>query len=120
MKKPDLRVLEVEIRTYRANRNQGARSVGGHLLLTNQRLLFYPHGLDGATGGKSWQCELRDIADETIAPRGVNPFNGSMRRRLGIAVGDSVDLFVVNKVADVAEAILRAARDTSVPHNDKG
>ncbi len=49
--KPELSPNERELETYRANRTQGSRAVGGHLLLTDQRLLFYPHKVDSATGG---------------------------------------------------------------------
>lgn len=59
--KPPLRSNEREIATYRAGRSQGNRVVGGHLLLTDQRLIFYPHKLDDAMGGKRWECKLESL-----------------------------------------------------------
>lgn len=61
MPKPALKPDESEIETYRANRSQGSRTVGGHLLLTDQRVYFYPHRLDSSTGGTSWACDLSSI-----------------------------------------------------------
>jgi hypothetical protein len=106
--KPALKSDEREIATYRANRSQGSRAVGGHLLLTDQRVLFYPHKLDGRTGGQNWECDLAAITHVGLSERGRNPFDGSMRRRLKIEHDDSVELFVVNKAESIATAI-RAA-----------
>jgi hypothetical protein len=107
--KPALRSGEREIATYRANRAQGSRSVGGHLLLTDQRVAFYPHKLDSSTGGLSWECEIETVTKVSVAPRGRNPFDGSMRRRLRIDCGDKSEYFVVNKVGTIVTAIEQAA-----------
>ena len=55
MPKPDLRPGEAEIKTYRATGRREPAAVGGHRMLTNQRLCFHPHGVDRATGGPSWE-----------------------------------------------------------------
>jgi len=99
---------EQEVETYRANRSQGSRAVGGHLLLTDRRVLFWPHRLDGSTGGKSWECDLVSITCVGVAERGNNPFNGSMRRRLMIECDGATECFVVNAAESVAR-VLRAA-----------
>jgi hypothetical protein len=106
--KPTLQPSEREIETYRANRTQGSRAVGGHLLLTNQRVLFYPHKVDSETGGKSWECSLTSISDVGLSARGSNPFNGSMRRRLQIDRAGETEYFVVSK-PDVIVAAIRQA-----------
>lgn len=97
-----------------ANRQQGAyRVVGGRLILTNQRLVFTPHKLDGATGGESWSRDLGRISRVAIEPRHlglplVTP-NVGLRRRLRIEEHDgTVNVFVVNRVEDVVSAIAAA------------
>jgi hypothetical protein len=103
-----LEPTEREIATYRANRTQGSRAVGGHLLLTNQRVCFYPHKLDDATGGKAWECRLASISQVGLAPLGFNPFNGSLRRRVQIECADATEYFVMSKPSDVIAAIKNA------------
>lgn len=97
-----------------ANRQQGAyRAVGGRLLLTNQRLIFMPHKFDSATWGKPWSQDLARITKVAIEPRHygvplVTP-NVGLRRRLRIEEHDgTVNLFVINRVEDVAGAIAAA------------
>ena len=109
MFKPVLESDEREVATYRANRSQGSRAVGGHLLLTDRRLIFYPHKVDRATGGNAWECRLTALTDVGLSERGRNPFDGSLRRRLKVGHGGSLDLFVVNKAEAVAAAIRSAA-----------
>jgi len=88
-----------------ANRIQSSgRAVGGKLFLTNRRLVFCPHWVDGATGGKTWQVSLA-----TIAAAGTAPKRGR-RDRLRIELDDEhQELFVVNHVEDVVSR-LEAAR----------
>lgn len=109
MPKPDLKPDEHEIQTYRANRSQGSRAVGRHLLLTDQRVLFYPHKLDSSTGGKEWERDLVSVTTVGLAEQRFNPFDGSMRRRLKIECDDAADFFVVNKAESIATAIRAAA-----------
>jgi GRAM domain len=105
---PPLNPGEQLVGRFRANRSQGGRAVGGHLLLTDQRLVFAPHKIDAATGGAGWQCSLRSISSVSVAPRGKNLFDGSLRRRLMVTSDGAVTYFVVPKVADVASAIMTA------------
>lgn len=107
--KPALMPDEHEIETYRANRSQGSRAVGGHLLLTDRRVLFYPHKLDSGTGGKNWERDLVSITSVGLSERGHNPFSGSMRRRLKIECDGATDFFVVNKAESIATAIRTAS-----------
>jgi hypothetical protein len=107
--KPVLKPNEIEIETYRANRMQGGRAVGGHLLLTDQRVVFYPHKLDSSTGGKNWECPLKSISEVRMSARGFNPFNGSMRRRLQIDRTGATTLFVVNRADSIIAAIREEA-----------
>lgn len=109
MPKPTLNPGEREIAAYRANWSQDYRALGGHLLLTDQRVVFYPTRLDAAIGGDTWECNLRAITDVGLTERGANPFNGSLRRRLRIESGGAVELFVVNKAASIVTAIRTAA-----------
>lgn len=115
MPKPALKPDEHEIETHRANRSQGSRSVGGHLLLTDQRVLFYAHRIDSSTGGKAWSCDLRSITNVDLAKRGRNPFDGSVRRRLRIECGGAIELFVVNKAESIADTIRRVADRRASP-----
>lgn len=106
--RPELEPTEREIGTYRANRTQGNRAVGGHLLLTNHRICFYPHKLDDATDGKSWECTLAAVSQVGLAPRGSNPFNGSLRRRVQIESSGTTEHFVMSRASDVIAAIENA------------
>jgi hypothetical protein len=83
--------------------------LGGHLLLTDQRVVFYPHGLDRATGGKSWECELTAISGVRMSASGFNPFNGSLRPRLQIDGDGTTEYFVVNKGFAIVDATKQAA-----------
>ena len=105
---PAMKSGEHFVRRFWANKTQGSRALGGHLILTNQRLLFRPNKLDSATGGHSWECQLQTISNTAIAPRGHNPFDGSLRRRLVITTGSEVNYFVVWKVSKVISAIQSA------------
>ncbi len=104
-----MRSGEHVVSRFPANRTQGSRAIGGHLILTNQRLLFRPHKLDSATGGDSWECPLHSISNTAIAPRGRNPFDGSLRRRLTVTTGGDVNYFIVWKVSKVISAISAAS-----------
>jgi hypothetical protein len=78
-------------------------------VLTDQRVLFYPHWFDRAAGGKRWECTLESITGLGTADRGSDPFDGSLRRRLRIDCGDSAEYFVVNN----GEAISTAIKETT-------
>ena len=86
-----------------ANRTQSSqRAVGGKLFLTDRRLLFCPHWVDTATGGKRWSLALADVTGVGIRPKGGDRLGGGLRDRLRI---DSVDgdqhLFVVKRLDEV-------------------
>jgi hypothetical protein len=108
MPKPELKAGERKIASYRANRVQGNRAVGGALLLTDERVAFYPHWFDRTTGGRPWEVPLDAVSQVGVAPRGSDPAGrnqGSARRRLRITCGDIAESFVVNKVEEIASAI---------------
>jgi hypothetical protein len=82
--------------------------VGGKLFLTDRRLVFCPQWVDGATGGKTWDVSLTDVAAVGTAPKGGE--RGGLRDRLRIELTDGADeRFVVNRIADVVSR-LEAAR----------
>jgi hypothetical protein len=105
---PSLRPDEREIGSFRANMTQGRLAVGGRLVLTNQRVVFSPRTLVKGPEGDPWECEHNAITDVGLAERGLNPFDGSLRRRLRIEHHGTVDLFVVSKAKSVAAAIRHA------------
>jgi hypothetical protein len=99
---------ETLLESIRANRTQGGRAVGGHLYLTDRRLVFLPHRIDAATGGDQWEVSLSAVSLADVAPRGSNFFDGSMRRRLRLTTADSTENFVVSNVGEVASRIEQA------------
>jgi hypothetical protein len=90
-----------------ANRIQSSgRAAGGKLFLTDRRLVFCPHWLDGASGGRTWWVPLA-----TIAAVGTAPKQGR-RERLRIELADrKEELFVVNRVAEVVSRLDAAGRE---------
>jgi hypothetical protein len=87
-----------------ANRMQGSRAVGGKLLLTDRRILFCPHLIDGLLGGKRWATETRSVAEVGIEPKGsgkASKLGGGMRDRLRIRSADGTEeLFVVKRLEE--------------------
>lgn len=129
---PELRADEHEIKTYRAMHTQSGpakgvlkytwlgdvtqRGVGGHLVLTDQRVLFYPTTLERAGGGIDWECSLASISDVGRAPRGRNLADGSLRRRVRIECDGATEYFVVNFVANgLIDEIKKAAGTLTTP-----
>jgi hypothetical protein len=108
---PNLRPNEHVINTFRANRSQGWRAVGGHVLITSERVIFYPHKVDEVTGAGMWTSELDQISNASVAPRGRNPFNGSLRQRLMVVGANGTELFVLRSPNEVVDAILDVKRD---------
>jgi hypothetical protein len=88
-----------------ANRSQGNRAIGGHLFVTNQRVIFVPNVVDRLTGAKQWACTLSEIDGVGTAARTFDkPFSGGARRRLELHLDDDRrELFVVNHVEAVEE-----------------
>ena len=96
-----------------ANRMQGSRAVGGKLFLTDQRILFCPHRIDGLLAGKQWSVETGDVAEVGVEPKGsgkASKFGGGLRDRLRIRTRDgSEDLFVVKQLEEEVLPKLRGA-----------
>jgi hypothetical protein len=90
----------------------GPLARNGHLLLTNQRLAVYPHLFDRALQGKTWECTVASISNVTSAPRGLNPFDGSLRRLLQVEHDRRPELFVMPHVDAVISAIKRVITDS--------
>lgn len=84
-----------------ANRIQkSGRAVGGKLFLTDRRLVFCPHWVDGATGGKTWETQLAKVAAIGTAPK------AGRRERLRIELADGEqELFVVNRLTEVVSRL---------------
>jgi hypothetical protein len=101
---------ETLLDSFRVNRTQGNRAVGGHLYLTSRRLVFLPHWLDASTGGHEWSVALADVSSADVAPRGRGLFDGSMRARLRVTATGGVEHFVVSRVSEVAARIDEARR----------
>lgn len=101
-----------------ANRIQpSGRAVGGKLFLTDRRLVFCPHWVDGATGGKTWDASRTDVAAVGTAPRGGK--RGGLRDRLRIELTNGGEqLFVVNRLADVVSRLEAARQEDSNARTD--
>lgn len=118
---PDLRPGEEILWRRNANYEQTAlRYLGGKLFLTDRRLIFLPHRLDEATGGRSWACELTDISAVGVEPAQLSaPFFGlaaRMRRRLRVEMRSGQnELFVVSRVNEAVERIRGAKHGTRDP-----
>jgi hypothetical protein len=97
--------------TQGANRIQGSgRAAGGKLFLTDRRLVFCPHWVDGATGGKTWEVPLATIAAVGTVQK------GGRRDRLRIELADGEDeLFVVNRLAEVVSRLDAARQELAQP-----
>lgn len=91
----------------RANHVAGMRAVGGMLALTDKRLVFEPNGVDKATGGKSWEAHVSQLAGAEVAGRDFTGlFNGGIRKRLRLKFsGGSEELFVIGDVEQVANEL---------------
>lgn len=105
---------EVVIERWRANRTQtSTRAVGGHLYLTNRRIVFAPHILDSVLEGAFWIVALADVRQIDRHKRDLSQIlGGSIRDRLEIVRTDgTADLFVVNKLDSVMEKLERCLRE---------
>jgi hypothetical protein len=56
-----------------ANRVQGGRAFGGHVMVTSSRLVFEPVALSHANGGASWEIPLAQVAGADVAPAAGTP-----------------------------------------------
>lgn len=114
MKRPrsELNAGETVLERWGANRTQSSqRAVGGHLHLTDQRLLFEPHGFDASLAGRMVSVPLRDITDVTRAPRDLrNFFGGGLRTRMAVTTQHETHLFVVNGMSGKIQKIQERRR----------
>ena len=79
---------------------RSGRAVGGKLFLTDGRVVFCPHWVDGATGGKTWDAPLATITGVGTIPKGSA--GGGVRDRLKIELADGeFERFVVNRLDKV-------------------
>jgi hypothetical protein len=104
--------------SHLANRVQSShRAVGGKLFLTDRRLIFCPHWIDAATGGRTWSLPLSDVAGVGIKPKGGDRFAGGLRDRLQIDLADGdVQLFVVNRLDEVVARLEAASQEPGQAH----
>ena len=79
--------------------------------MTNQRLVFRPHGFDRALAGREFSAPLSSIQNLDEAPVNMGHlFGGGLRKRLRVTLADGTqELFVVNKRPELMEEIRRAA-----------
>jgi hypothetical protein len=103
-----------------ANRlKDSGRAVGGKLFLTDRRLIFCPHWVDAATGGKAWQVPLERVAAIETIPKG-SP-GGGMRDRLAIGLaGGGRERFVVNRLEAVVARLNTARGVAGGPPENSG
>jgi hypothetical protein len=97
---PELDEGESVIVEFRANRSQGWRAVGGKVWVTTSHVRFRPHALDGATGGRSFDCEHGQIEAVDVAPVSLlaGP-PGWLRRRMRIRLVEGRDeLYLASRV----------------------
>jgi hypothetical protein len=115
---PDERLVWSQL----ANRVQSShRAVGGKLILTDRRLVFCPHWVDAATGGKTWSLPLADIARVGITPKGGDRFAGGLRDRLRIELVDGGEqLFVIKRLDEVVARLDAAIDQPREPPADSG
>ena len=113
---PDERVVWSQL----ANRVQSShRAVGGKLFLTDRRLVFCPHWVDAATGGKTWSLPLANIARVGITPKGGDRFAGGLRDRLRVELVDGgQQLFVIKRLDEVVERLEAATERPGQPPAD--
>lgn len=104
---------EIMLLTCLANRVDGGRAFGGHLSVTSRRVVFTPVALSAAHGGAEYEVALADLAAADVAPRGLNPRDGSWRRRLRLKTRQGhIELFVVWQPKKVARLLGRVLRET--------
>lgn len=109
MKQPktQLDAGETLLERWGANRTQSdQRAVGGHLYLTDRRLVFEPHRFDASLSGRGASVPLHDITDVIRVPRDLTHFfGGGLRARLGVVTARGTHLFVVNDLGGKARRI---------------
>jgi hypothetical protein len=86
---------------------RGLRTLGGHLTVGEGSVTFMPHAFDRALRGEPWSLDGAEVQSVDIASRGLNPLNGSWRRRLLISSEDDRVYFVVPHVGRTSGDIRR-------------
>jgi hypothetical protein len=109
----DLTLLsgEQSVLTQRANRQVGWRALGGHLSLTDRRLVFEPNAVDRNSGGTRWECPLESIRSVQVERRSA-PLWGPLARirpRIFVSTGCGEEAFLVNHASEFGKAISRAS-----------
>ena len=104
------------MRRWAANHTQSRhRATGGHLYLTDRRLLFEPHAFDASLRGDAVSLPLRDLTDVSRTGRDLRHFfGGGLRPRLAVATRRVTHLFVVNGMSDKLEQIEETRRRAEV------
>jgi hypothetical protein len=98
------------LRRWSGNHLQGRhRAVGGHLYLTSRRLVFRPHLVDHALGGRPVEITHAAIERVTVEPVRLHSWR---RSRLVVvpAGGVAGEVFTVRNPAKAAEEVNRVAR----------
>ena len=106
---PDQEPGELVEWVSRATRTQGARAVGGRLLVTDRRLVFRPGLLDSVTGGQTlclYFNEIVEVATELHCPAPGSPFQIGWRRRLKVVADDGTAVhFTVAEPDEVLQRV---------------
>lgn len=94
--------------TVTANHTQGWLARGGRLTVEGADLTFSCNPIDRILFGRSLRVPVSDVVGVDVAPRGSNPFNGSLRRRVSLQLANGQQhLFVVSNVELVVEQLRR-------------
>ena len=75
----------------------------GKPFLTQRRLLFTPHRIDGLLWASGWEAGLEEITTAGIEPRGTKQglFGGGIRKRLRVRTSaGGEELFVINALEE--------------------
>jgi hypothetical protein len=95
----------------RATRTQGARVVGGRLLVTDRRLVFRPGLLDSMTGGQTWGLyftEILEVVSELHCPAPGSRFKAGWRQRLKVVARDGPAIYLsVAQLEDLVDRLRR-------------
>jgi hypothetical protein len=113
--KPHLERRERLLYKRAANRSFGNRAIGGRLFVTTRRVIFAPNVFDRLLRAKVWSCPITAVESVGTSGRTLeDPLSGGARRRLRLSLsGNQQELFVVNNVVTVVEAIKDAMRTVS-------
>jgi hypothetical protein len=95
----------------RATRTQGARVVGGRLLVTDRRLVFRPGLLDSMMGGQTWSLyfnEILEVVTDLHCPAPGSRFQAGWRQRLKVVARDGAAVHLaVAQLEDLVERLRR-------------